>query len=84
MHAAEEICAHVTAKAVENPEFRARLLADPKDVIGEEFGITIPDSIDIKVQESDMNTIYLALPPSSDLSEEQLEAVAVALDGSCI
>ena len=71
--------AHVTAKAVENPAFRAQLLADPKGVIGEEFGITVPDNIEFKVQESDMSTIYLALPPSSDLSGEQLEAVAAGL-----
>ena len=80
MQTAEEMRAHVTSKAVEDPAFRAQLLADPKGVLGEEFGITVPDSIEIKVQESDLNTIYLALPPSSDLSEEQLEAVVAAVD----
>lgn len=79
MQTAEEMRAHITAKAVENPDFRAQLVANPKGVIGEEFGITIPDSMEIKVQESDMNTVYLALPPSADLSEEQLEAVAAGL-----
>ncbi|MCY3855507.1 MAG: NHLP leader peptide family RiPP precursor, partial [Rhodospirillales bacterium] len=59
--------------------FRAQLLADPKGVLNQEFGITVPDNIDIQVHESDMQTVHLALPPSPVMDEEQLEAISAGL-----
>ena len=79
MQTVEEMRAHVTTKAVEDSAYRAKLLADPKGVLSEEFGINIPASMEIRVHESDMNVVHVALPPSADLSEEQLEAVAAGL-----
>ena len=79
MQTAEEMRRHLTEKAVESSEFRQQLLADPKGVIHQEFGVTVPDNVDIQVHDSDLNTVHLALPPSSDLNEEQLEAIAAGL-----
>ena len=76
---AEEMRAHLTQKAMENLEFRSQLVADPKAAISREFDIEIPANINIRVHESDMQTIHMALPPSSDLNEEQLEAIAAGL-----
>ena len=45
----------------------------------QEFGITVPDNIEIVVHESDMRTVYLALPPDPVLDEEQLEAISAGL-----
>ena len=59
--------------------FRAQLLADPKTAINQEFGITVPDNIEIKVHKSDMTTVHLALPPDEVLDEEQLQAVSAGL-----
>ena len=79
MKSAEEMRCLLTEKAVEDSAFRQQLVSDPRSVIQQEFGITIPDNIQIKVHESDMSTVHLALPPSSVLNEEQLQAVAAGL-----
>ncbi len=79
MQPAEEMRRHLTEKASEDVDFRRQLVADPKGAIHQEFGIDIPDNIDIKVHESDMRTLHLALPAGPDLDEEQLEAIAAGL-----
>ena len=79
MQSAEDMRRHLTEKAVENLEFRQQLLADPKSVIQQEFGVTIPDNINVVVHESDMQTVYLALPPNPVMDEEQLEAISAGL-----
>ncbi len=76
---AEEMRRVLTEKASEDSAFRAQLVADPKGVLNQEFGITVPDNIEVKVHESDMRTVHLALPPSPVLDEEQLEAVSAGL-----
>ena len=79
MQSAEEMRRHLTEKAMENLEFRQHLVSDPKAAIQQEFGVTIPDNIEIKVHESDMQTVHLALPPNPVLDEEQLEAISAGL-----
>lgn len=79
MQTAEEMRAHLTEKAADDMDFRAQLVSDPKGVMNQEFGITIPDSMEVKIHESDMNTIHISLPPTQVLNEEQLEAVAAGL-----
>ncbi len=79
MKSAEEMRSHLTEKASEDQAFRAQLVADPKGVLNQEFGITVPDNINVVVHESDMQTVHLALPPSPALNEEQLEAIAAGL-----
>lgn len=80
MHtSAEEMRDVLTQKAIQDAGFRAELLADPKGVVSREFGVEVPDSIDIKVHESDINTFHLALPPREQLTEEQLQAISAGL-----
>lgn len=79
MQSAEDMRRHLTEKAVENPEFRQQLVTDPKSVIQQEFGVTIPDNINVVVHESDMQTVHLALPPNPVMDEEQLEAISAGL-----
>ena len=79
MQSAEDMRRHLTDKAVENLEFRQQLVADPKSVIQQEFGVTIPDNINVVVHESDMQTVHLALPPNPVMDEEQLEAISAGL-----
>ena len=79
MQSAEDMRAHLTAKAAEDSAFRAQLVADPKGVMNQEFGITVPDHIDIVVHESDVRTVHLALPPDPVMDEEQLEAISAGL-----
>ena len=79
MQSAEDMRAHLTNRAAEDSAFRAQLVADPKGVMNQEFGITVPDNIDIVVHESDMRTVHLALPPDPVMDEEQLEAISAGL-----
>ncbi len=76
---AEEMRRHLTEKACEDSEFRQRLVSDPKGAIADEFGIEVPEGFEIKVHESDMRTLHLALPAGSELNEEQLETIAAGL-----
>lgn len=66
-------------KSLENPEFRQRLIANPKAMLSQELGQQIPDEIAIEVLEETDKKIYLVIPPAvveEELSEEQLEAIA--------
>lgn len=79
MQTAEEMRAQLTRKAAEDPEFRQQLINDPKGALSSELGITIPDSMEIKVHESSLQTVHLALPVTGDMTEEQLEAISAGL-----
>ena len=76
---AEDMRAHLVDKALADAEFRARLLADPKSVTADEFGINIPDILDIQVHEANKYTFHVILPLGPELDEEQLEMIAAGL-----
>jgi hypothetical protein len=82
----QKVEAQIIAKAWQDAAFRARLLADPKAVYGEELakiqpGATLPATLSIQVVEETPTTLYLVLPIDPDaaegvLTEEELEAIA--------
>ncbi len=61
-------------KAAEDAEFRARLLANPKETIENEFGVTLDKDHTIHVHEETETATHLMLPPRGKLSEEEREA----------
>ena len=79
MRSGDEMLQHIVEKSALDTNFRQQLLADPKATICEELGIAMPDSMTIKVHESDMQTVHLALPPDPNITEEQLEAISAGL-----
>ena len=79
MRSGDDMLARIVEKSSVDAEFRQRVLADPKAAISGELGITIPDSMDIRVHESDMQTVHLALPPDPHITEEQMEAISAGL-----
>ena len=79
MRSGDEMLQQIVEKSSLDAEFRQQLVADPKAAISQELGITIPESMTIKVHESDMQTVHLALPPDSNITEEQLEAISAGL-----
>ncbi len=79
MISAQEMQRQLLEKAAQSDEFRSQLVADPKGVISQEFGIVIPDNMSISVHESDLQHVHLSLPVRNELSEEQLEAVSAGL-----
>ena len=72
----EDFHNYMRSKAVEDEEFRSRLLADPRAVIEEELDLSVPDGIDIQVHEDTATTSHFVLPPSAKLAEEDMRAVA--------
>ena len=71
-----EMKAHISAKAIEDVEFRARLLKNPKSVIAEELDVDIPEQFSVHVYEDDGITAHLVLPTSDHLTEAELSQVA--------
>ncbi len=76
MTTATEMKYRILSRAEEDGEFRALLIADPKAAIASEVGTAIPDGFDIVVHEDSATTAHLVLPPSPELTEAELEAVA--------
>ncbi len=76
MTTATELRTRILSRADEDGDFRARLIADPKAAISSEVGTTIPDGFDVVVHEDSATTVHLVLPPSPELTEAEMEAVA--------
>ncbi len=77
----------VTKKAWSDPEFKQRLIDDPRGTISEELGkiqegVSIPDSIEVTVVEETPNQICIVIPVNpaditgKAVSEEDLAKVA--------
>ena len=75
-----EMKQQVAARAGEDEDFRARLLADPRSVIEAELGVSIPDQFAIHVHEDGATAAHLVLPVSDRLTEEELAEVAGGVD----
>jgi hypothetical protein len=66
-------------KAWADPSFKRSLVSQPITTIERFLGITLPNSIQVKVLEESHNTLYLVIPQSStpeELSDLDLEMVA--------
>lgn len=72
MNTIEEMRRHLTDKAVQDDEFRNRLLSEPRTTIEDELDLKVPDGFNIQVHEDSAQTAHLILPPSPKLSETQL------------
>jgi nitrile hydratase len=56
--------------------YRNRVVVDPRGVLAEEFGTTIPDDVEVRVMDSNADTRYLVIPVrpagTEGWTEEQL------------
>ena len=78
MESPNEMRLKIVGRATEDPDFRARLLSDPKGTIGQELNVTIPASLSIEVHEEREGLVHLILPPRGKLSEGDLQEVAAS------
>lgn len=80
---ANEMQSQLIARASEDAAFRAQLIADPKATVQQEFGVEMPDYINIQVHQSELNDVHLVLPPDleagMELDEDLLEAISAGL-----
>jgi hypothetical protein len=79
----EEKLAPIIAKAWQDEAYRKELVANPKGMLQKEFGVELPESLNIEVLEESPAKLYIVIPPkpTDELSDEQLEGVA---GGVCI
>ena len=75
---ASELRDRLIAQAGEDDEFRARLLADPKATLREDYGLDLPENLNLHVHEDDLTTAHLVLPRSKKLTEAELQAASGA------
>ena len=76
MQTAQEMRTRIIDKAASDPDYRARLLDDPRAAVADELGVSVPDSLTIRVHEEDAGSAHVVLPPSSTLTEPELGTVA--------
>lgn len=74
--------AELIARVMDDEDFRAFLLENPKEAIRQASGIDIPDDFTVRVHEDDGTTTHLVLPPSDHLTQADLELVAGGTGGN--
>ena len=69
--------AQLFAACWKDEALKARFMSDPKAVL-KEYGLDVPDGIDVKVVENADDCVHITLPakPSGDLSDEELSKAA--------
>ncbi|HEV8025670.1 MAG TPA: NHLP leader peptide family RiPP precursor [Candidatus Nanopelagicales bacterium] len=65
----------VRRRAEEDPDFRERLLADPRAVIAEVRGEALPEDLEVEIIENTPNKVHLVVP-AADLTDADTDAVA--------
>ncbi len=75
---ATELRDQLFAKAADDDDFRSRLLADPREVLRDDYGILLPENLKLHVHEEDATTAHLVLPRSKKLTEAELESASGA------
>jgi hypothetical protein len=58
----QQIEVRLAARAKADPDFRERLLADPKATIEAELGLRFPALVQISVHEEKTNHLHIVLP----------------------
>ena len=70
-------------RAAKDSDFRKRLLAQPKDTLEREFGVTLPADHEVHVHEEADSATHVVLPPRSKLTDaerEEAKAGATSLE----
>ena len=73
---ASELRDRLITQAADEDDFRTRLLADPRAVLRDDYGISLPENLKLCVHEENATTAHLVLPRSKKLSDAELEATS--------
>jgi len=82
----DEFLAKIIKLASENPEFKQKLVENPKEVFEKIVDFKFPEDFEIAVHQDTQRTLNIVLPDTTDeLSEVELAAVSggVCWDDSC-
>ena len=66
--------AAIAARALEDEEFRRSLLDDPRGAVVREFGIALPETLQVEVHEESETFFHLVLPEpiAGDVQENDM------------
>lgn len=80
----------IVERALKDPQFREKLVGNPREAIVSELEARLPEGLDIKVIEQEPDTVCLVLPPAQQLidaqdqlSESELSRVAGGITDGC-
>ena len=76
MDTPSEMRSKIVARATDDPDFRTRLLTDPKGAVADELDVRIPEGMCIQVHEESATSAHVVLPPAPRLSESDLQAIS--------
>ena len=82
----ENIMQKVIVKALKDPSFKERLIADPAAVLKEE-GVDLPANAKINIiqaKENEVNSVIPFMPEGQDVSSLNDEDLAKMAGGTCI
>lgn len=65
---------HLMRRANADPEFRDKLLQDPKTVIEQEIGLKFPEALTVVVHEERLNQLHVVLPVDLVISDDLIPA----------
>lgn len=73
-----ELLDRLVAKALEDDEYRRRLIDDPKAVLREE-GLTVPDEVTVEIHQNTKDRLHLVLPSDSEREKLEIEEIDVRI-----
>jgi len=71
----------LTRRAIEDPDFRERLIDDPRSTIAEATGQDVPEDVEVVVVENGPKTFHIVLP-SAELDPAEMDVAGGFLVGS--
>jgi hypothetical protein len=66
----QQLETYLAVRASQDPEFRDRLLASPKQVVETEVGLRFPEGLCVSVHEERLNELHIVLPVDLSVPDE--------------
>jgi hypothetical protein len=66
----QQLETYLAVRAGQDPEFRDRLLANPKQMVETELGLRFPEGLSVSVHEERLNELHVVLPVDLSVSDD--------------
>ena len=74
----QELHRTIVERSMTDPDFRARLIAEPRDVVSEYFSEELPDAVTFRVVEEHPTEVLFVIPPATGAGIDDAELVDVS------